>query len=183
MSNHFYPQKFYFQKFHFFKILSHLILFYFINLFFFRKIFVMNSVHEQCPISDLEIVPSQKTGSKLSQVHKAPNLAQPAHTSAPRRARAAILWRPHRRVAPCAAWPPGRITGQAAVSWACASAGTAVSWPALRYSCLPQAPPGHNTSHCIAIQFPTAQLLLLTIQFMYYDTMPTAFKPASVTIH
>ena len=38
----------------------------------------MNSVHEQCPNSDSETVLSPKTRSKLSQVHKEPNLAQPA---------------------------------------------------------------------------------------------------------
>ena len=121
----------------------------------------MNSVHEQGPISDSETVLSQKTGSKLSQVHKAPNLAKPAHTGAPRCARVAVSWpqrrrdtgpsRPCRRadprlcrnacglvVAECrarqrriVAWPPGRVATQ------------------LPSSC----PFGHNTLNCIAIQF------------------------------
>ena len=46
----------------------------------------MNSIHEQCPKSDSETELSPKTGSKLSQVHKAPNLAQPMHIGAHRRA-------------------------------------------------------------------------------------------------
>ena len=43
------------------------------------------------------------------------------------------------------------------MSWPCATRARAVSWPGLpavlRHSCLPQAPTGHNTPYCIAIQF------------------------------
>ena len=42
----------------------------------------MNSVHEQCPNIDSETILSPKTGSKLSQVHNAPDLAQPTLPSA-----------------------------------------------------------------------------------------------------
>ena len=112
MSNHFYPQKFYVQKFHFSKILSHFILFYFIIFFIF---FLKKFCDEQCPISDSETVLSPKTWSKLSQVHKAPNLAQPVHTGAPRCARVAVSWRPQPTVsqAPSAVSqaPAGLVVG------------------------------------------------------------------------
>ena len=55
----------------------------------------MNSIDEQCLNSDSEIELSQKTGSKLSQVHRAPNLAQTAHIGA--RAHA-VSWPQRRRV-------------------------------------------------------------------------------------
>ena len=52
----------------------------------------MNSVHEPCPNNDSEIVLSPKTRSKLSQVHSAPNLAQPARTGESRpRARGRVV--------------------------------------------------------------------------------------------
>ena len=71
----------------------------------------MNSVREQCPNSDSETVLSLKTGSKLSEVHRAPNLAQPMHIDAPRRARvavsqaAAVVSQASQRCVGGAAWP------------------------------------------------------------------------------
>ena len=77
---------FYFRKFHFFfKILSYFILFYFIFLKKIRKNFLMNSVHEQCPISDSETVLSQK----LAKCTMCTATAQPALTG---RAQAASAW-------------------------------------------------------------------------------------------
>ena len=102
----------------------------------------MNSVHEQCPISDSETVLSPKTRSKLSQVHRAPNLAQPVHTSAPRRVRVALSWRPQPamsrsvvgpnrlclgRRAPCHRRAGGRVV---VAAWPCRRrCPCAVSWP------------------------------------------------------
>ena len=133
----------------------------------------MNSVHEQCPNSDSETVLSLKTGSKLSQVHKAPNLAQPAHTGAPRRVRMAVSWalrpchgrgpRPCRKSdgrvagapAPCrgrsghvVAWPPGHVATQRLPQAPLVPIHPIV----LRYNSQLPAPAGHNTPRCIAIQ-------------------------------
>ena len=110
----------------------------------------MNSVHEQCPISDSETVLSPKTRSKLSQVHRAPNLAQPAHTGAPRWACAALSW---------PLWP--------AVSWA--------QWSCRRRpSAMLQA-----LCRVVAWLWPSliSSPLLVTIQFMYCDT--NAQQPGS----
>ena len=64
----------------------------------------MNSVHEHCPNSYSETVLSPKTGSKLSQVHSAPNLTQPAGIGTPRHGRA---WPCRRPLRPCR----GRVAG------------------------------------------------------------------------
>ena len=75
----------------------------------------MNIVHEQRPNSDSETVLSPKTGSKLSQVRSAPNLAQLEHTWVPRRARVAVSWLLRSAVSwaqwPCRGPQPCRVTG------------------------------------------------------------------------
>ena len=118
----------------------------------------MNSVHDQCPNSDSETVLSPKNGSKLSQVHSAPNLAQPASTGAPRRAPAhAVSWRPRCRVV---APPLDRVAGKAAMSWPSASCrhGRVVACLATQAALSP-APTYHNTLWCIAIQMPSSLTL------------------------
>ena len=122
----------------------------------------MNNIHEQCPNSDSETELSPKTGSKLSQVHKAPNLAHPAHTGAPKRARAC------RVVAECRA-QLNRVAGLAAVSWPsivpCCDTRPAAWLPCLsQYTpvyydtnpCLlqPSSSACHDTIYCIVTPFP-----------------------------
>ena len=136
----------------------------------------MNIVHEQCPKSASETVLSPKTGSKLSQVHRAPNLAQPVHTSAPRRsqvrtgaprcaqARPSVSCR--RLLRSCRGRGPRRVTGagllvmgagavsQGAVSRAwlpCPGLAVLYCDTAQPYSLSPC----HNTPRCIAIQMPS----------------------------
>ena len=92
---------------------------------------------------------SAKTGSKLSQVHKAPNLAQPAHTGAPRIVRVAVSWPQRRRVT----GPADRVAG---------ADGRVVARKRLcrgphpcRVATQSQQPSflfGHNTRRCIEIQ-------------------------------
>ena len=77
----------------------------------------MNSVHEQCPKSDSETVMSQELGKKLSQAHRAPNLAQPARTG---RAQAAHAWPCRGQPSVVSQAPNGRIVAETlAVSQAC----------------------------------------------------------------
>ena len=117
----------------------------------------MNSVHEQHPNSDSETVLSPKIGSKLSQVHKAPNLVQPAHTGAPRRAHVAVE-APCQRPQPVVLWAdprPCRSTCARVVAECRARQRPVVAWPPGRVATqLPSSCPfGHNTLNCITIQF------------------------------
>ena len=155
----------------------------------------MNSVHEQCPINDSETVLSLKTGSKLSQVHKAPNLAQPANTGTPRSTRVAVSWA---AAALSWSWSPGRAAGPqrrvVAAAWSCRrcpvvpcrghsgrvaverrAPSLVVSWlgcVVLQHSLtlFPCPLSQYTLVYCHTI--PAAQLLLVTIQLMYCDTIP-----------
>ena len=98
----------------------------------------MNSVQEQCPISDSETVLSPKTRSKLSQAHRAPSLAQLAHTGAPRCARVAMSWRPQPAVSQA---PAGCVVG---AGHHVASTPLVISWlgcVVLRHSLASNSPP------------------------------------------
>ena len=109
----------------------------------------MNSVHEQCPISDSETVLSPKTGW-VNQVHSP--LAQPAHPGAHRRAQV----RAHGRVVGyCGRGPQPCRSAQAALSWPCAARANAVSWPCLavsRHIACSLAPSWSRYSPCIVTQ-------------------------------
>ena len=96
---------------------------------------------KQCPNSDSETVLSPKTGSKLSQVHSAPNLAQPA--------RARVC-----RVVGCccSVVAPDRVTGH---DGRVAGVPLAVSWPCMvvsRHSACSLAPSWSQYSPCIVTQ-------------------------------
>ena len=120
--NHIYQQKFYFRKFHFSKFCP--ILFDFILLKKNRKYFVMNSVHEQFPISDLGTVLSPKTESKCVRCTKHPiwpsQRAQAVRTWPYRGRPVAVSWlgpRPYRRRgAPYRGRCQRRVVGAGAVS-------------------------------------------------------------------
>ena len=150
----FLSSKILFSKISFFQnfVSFHFISFYFILFYFiFKKKFVMNSVHEQCPKSDSETVLSPKTG----WVYQVPSPAStPRCAQALPGARVAVSWRPQRRVAvhrlPCRKPQPA-----VAVSWPCAARpawpcrGLAVLYCDTAQPCL--APFSHNTPECIAI--------------------------------
>ena len=129
----------------------------------------MNSVHEQCPNSDSETVLSPKTGSKLSQVHCAPNLAQPTRARVPYRGSPSRLCRG-------LAWlcrkPGGRVAARpSAVSWPC----LAVSWPCVATQPVASCPFAcHNTPQCIATHFPTKPALLSRYTNVYCDPNPAS---------
>ena len=134
----------------------------------------MNIIHEQCPNSDSETVPSPKTRSKLSQVHKAPNLAQPAHTGAPKRARVAMSWHPQ----PVVSQAPSVVSQHAgdrvvAAAWPCRRrCPCAVSWPG--WSC--RGPVSRHRP--VASTFP-----LVTIHWSVLRYNPlVCIVPAPVTI-
>ena len=153
---------------------------------------MMNSVHEQCPKSDSETVLSLKIG----WVHQVHNLLTQQHTQVRTGGRAwSCRGAPQRRVA---AWPPSRVAGQAVVSQALARKYRGLSLPchgrkrhvaglAMLY-CDTTQPclllPGHNTPECIAIRWPSAQLLLVAIQLcvLQYNALPN-LTLAPVTIH
>ena len=140
----------------------------------------MNRVHEQCPKSDSRTVLSPKTGSKLGQVHSAPNLAQPARISCAEAARAPTrLPVPTRLCAPRAMPTPCPAPSALSQYTYC----IAIQWP----NCQPF--PGHdtnlycdpfpfqasllycNTVLCIAIQCLTSLTLSChnTMSFLQYD--------------
>ena len=124
----------------------------------------MNSVHEPGPNSDSKTVSSRKFGSKLSQVHKEPNLAQLSAQARPgARTRGRVVASP----APCRGRDPGRVVGAgrrivgaaSAVSWTQAPCRSALCCASVCrvLGCLTIQPclkpsPGHNTLRCIAIQ-------------------------------
>ena len=177
-----------------------LILFYFIN-YFFRKNFVMNSVHEQCPIGDSETVLSPNIGSKTGWVHQEYSV----HSHNPACARAwpcrgapsAVSWRRQHRVV---AWPLGRVAGLAAVSWHAGGRVVALNRAVSRHKACSLAPflvtihlgvlqyklshsihCCHDTMTCITTQFfPQPASLSITIQPVYFDTLPSpALQPQS----
>ena len=112
----------------------------------------MNSVHEHCPKSDSETVLSQK----LCQVHRAPNLAQPAHAGAPRCAcacRAVGCCGCVVSVAPTVSQVQGAVSQRAVPRAWLPCPGLAVLYcnTAHPFSLVPC----HNTPRCIVIQRPT----------------------------
>ena len=129
--------KFLFSKISFFQnfVSFYLILFYLIKNFF-SKFFC----DEHYPNSDLETVMSPKTRSKLSQVHRAPNLAHPAHTGALKGTRAWPCCRPLR---PCRRRPNAVSQGAMLCRRRCAAHLAVVS-----QTC------GHVTRHSPAGQAP-----------------------------
>ena len=107
-----------------------------------------------------------KNRVKLSRVHQAPNLAQPARPGARARLYRGRGPRSCRRLA----WPYSRRPS--VVSWACALTGTVVSWPASRQCPAAYTPWSQYTLlYCDTI--PGCQPLLVTIQsiLLQYNTL------------
>ena len=139
----------------------YLILFYLIKKN--RKNFVMNIVHEQCPISDSKTILSQKTESGAQSTQLGPTSA---HRRAQERARGHVVAPPAFRVVPCrrpqpaVSWAQGAVS-QRAMPLACLPCpGLAVCFATqpsliplppvtihlgvLRYNAQPNQPPNHN---------------------------------------